>query len=119
MGALSVRIRKARMLAKLSQAEVAGRVGIKRSAVTQWEHPAGTTPSVEHLVQLALETGVSFEWLATGRGSSRHDGEEMTAAVIVDDYARDEYESLALTYLRHLSTAKRKTALAILEILGR
>lgn len=118
MGALSVRIRKARMLAKLSQADLAQRIGVKRSAVTQWEHPTGTTPSVEHLAQLAIVAGVSFEWLATGRGNSRLDADD-TSAVIVGDYAQDECESLSLAYLRRLSPAKRKTALAILEILGR
>ena len=71
VSALSGRIRKARNLATLSQAELARRIGVKRSAVTQWEHPNGTTPSVEHLIQIAMETGTQFEWLATGRGPMR------------------------------------------------
>jgi transcriptional regulator with XRE-family HTH domain len=116
---LSLRIRKARALTTLSQAELARRIGVKRSAVTQWEHPAGTTPSVEHLIQIAQETGLSFEWLATGRGPSRCEGAELAPAVIVDDYARDEHESEALAHFRRLSGSRRRMALEILQILGR
>lgn len=118
MIALASRIRKARTLATLSQAELARRVGVKRSAVTQWEHPAGTTPSVEHLIQIALETGVQFEWLATGRGPSRST-EEPAPAVMVEDYARDEHESQVLTSLRRLPSARRRIALEILAVLAR
>lgn len=119
MNALSLRIRKARSAAALSQAELARRIGVKRSAVTQWEHPAGTTPSVDHLIQIAMETVVMFEWLATGRGPSHIGDAEATLAVMVDEYARDEHESLALGHLRQLSPVKRKIALDILGMLAR
>jgi transcriptional regulator with XRE-family HTH domain len=119
MSVLPGRIRKARNLARLSQAELARRVGVKRSAVTQWEHPTGTTPSVEHLIQIAMLTGARFEWLATGRGSSQLEEDEANAAVIVDDYARDEHESLALGQLRQLSPSKRRLALDILRLMAR
>lgn len=119
MSALSLRIRKARSACVLSQAELARRIGVKRSAVTQWEQPAGTTPSVEHLIQIAMETAVTFEWLATGRGPSHPDDAEAAPAVMVDDYARDEHESLALGHMRQLSPVKRKIALDILSVLAR
>ncbi|MBB1061175.1 helix-turn-helix domain-containing protein [Marilutibacter spongiae] len=119
MSALSLRVRKARVMATLSQAELARRIGVKRSAVTQWEQAAGTTPSVEHLIKLALETGVNFEWLASGRGPSRCDEVEADPAVIVDDFARDADESQALTQFRRLSPSRRRMALGILEILGK
>ena len=119
MSALSLRIRKARSAAALSQAELSRRIGVKRSAVTQWEHPAGTTPSVDHLIQIATETEVTFEWLATGRGATHSADVEMAPAVMVDDYARDEHESLALGHLRLLSPIKRKIALDILGVLAR
>ncbi|HEV8694633.1 MAG TPA: helix-turn-helix transcriptional regulator [Lysobacter sp.] len=115
---LCTRIRKARNLARVSQAELARRVGVKRSAVTQWEHPTGTTPSVDHMVQIAQETGVRFEWLATGRGPLGSEVEP-SPAVIIDDYARDEHESHALDYLRRLSPGRRRMALEILQILSR
>ena len=45
------RIRKARQASRLTQAELAGRIGVKRSAVTQWEQVDGTTPSIRHLIE--------------------------------------------------------------------
>ncbi|MDQ3287068.1 MAG: helix-turn-helix transcriptional regulator [Pseudomonadota bacterium] len=119
MSALSLRIRKARSAAALSQAELARRVGVKRSAVTQWEHPAGTCPSVDHLIQIAMQTNTMFEWLATGRGPSHADNLESTPAVMIDEYARDADESLALGQLRLLSPMKRRIALDILVSLAR
>ena len=117
MIALSSRIRKARTLATLSQAELARRVAVKRSAVTQWESPAGTTPSVEHLIQIALETGVQFEWLATGRGPRRL-AEEPAPAVMVEDYALDELESRVLVALRRVSRRKREAVTKLIEVLS-
>lgn len=62
------RIRLARRHAGLSQAALGGAIGVQRSAVSHWEATQGKHPSVDHLRQLALVTGVQFEWLATGRG---------------------------------------------------
>lgn len=119
MSALSLRVRKARDGASLSQSELAARVGVKRSAVTQWEHPAGTKPNVDHMIHIALETGVAFEWLATGRGPTRTNTAELVPPVIMDDFARDEHESQALNYLRHFSPSKRRMALEILAVMSR
>lgn len=119
MNALSLRIRKARSGCALSQAELARRIGVKRSAVTQWEHPAGTTPSVDHLIQVAMHTAVTFEWLATGRGAREPGDTEAAQAVMIEDYARDEHESLALAHLRLLSPTKRRIAMDILGVLAR
>lgn len=119
MSALSLRIRKARGNAALSQSELAQRVGVKRSAVTQWEHPAGTKPSVDHLIQIALQTDVAFEWLATGRGPTRNNTADLVPPMIMDDFARDEHESQALNYLRHFSPSKRRMALEILAVMSR
>lgn len=119
MSALSLRIRKARATAGLSQSELASRVGVKRSAVTQWEHPTGTKPSVDHMIHIALETGVAFEWLATGRGPTRNNTAELVPPMIMDDFARDEHESQALQYLRHFSPSKRRIALDILAVLSK
>jgi transcriptional regulator with XRE-family HTH domain len=116
---MSLRIRKARGIATLSQAELALRVGVKRSAVTQWEHPAGTKPSVDHMIQIALVTGVAFEWLATGRGPTHSNTAELVPPMVMDDFARDEHESQALNYLRHFSPSKRRMALEILAVMSR
>lgn len=55
-------------MAGLSQEALAGRVGVGRSAVSNWEAGRGTMPSVENLATFATATNVAFEWLATGRG---------------------------------------------------
>jgi transcriptional regulator with XRE-family HTH domain len=68
---LSGRVRFARMLAKLTKAELARRVGVCLSAAVQWELTNGTSPTVNNLVKIATIAGVGFEWLATGRGSPK------------------------------------------------
>jgi DNA-binding transcriptional regulator YiaG len=65
---LADRIRSARLAAKMSRAHLARRIGVVASAAVQWELPKGTSPRLRHLVAIAEVTGVSFEWLATGRG---------------------------------------------------
>ena len=62
------RIRLARRHAGLSQAALGAAVGVQRSAVGHWESARGKHPSMAHLREIALITGVQFEWLATGRG---------------------------------------------------
>jgi transcriptional regulator with XRE-family HTH domain len=118
MVSMSTRIRRARTLAAFSQAELARRVGVERSAVTQWERPNGTTPSVNHLAQIAADTGVCFEWLATGRGPSTADPGTYDQALVLDDYVRDPTESRALSALRRLSVRKRTIAVQIIELLS-
>lgn len=117
MNALATRIRKARLLAGLTQAELARQVGVKRSAVTQWEHPAGTVPSVPHLIEIALRTGSLFEWLATGRGAQRGNAEE-APPLLLEDCAQDLDESEALRRFRGVPAGKRRIALEILRVLG-
>lgn len=116
---LPQRIRRARTRAGLSQAELAARLGIRRSAVTQWEHPQGTRPSVEHLIRIATETATGFEWLATGRGDSQLDALDTTPALRRDEFAGDELEAQALGHLRRMGIAKKRMAVAILETIGR
>ena len=85
---LSTRIRTARMRAKISQAELAELLGVSRSAVGNWESAKGRiSPSSERLGELALATGVSYEWLATGRGTplAPIDGIPAADAEVVDD----------------------------------
>lgn len=118
MTSMSARIRRARALASLTQAELARRIGVQRSAVTQWEREGGTTPSVSHLAQIASETAMCFEWLATGRGPSRPEVGIFDSAVMVQDYARDELESRVLIGLRYMANRKKEAAAKIIEVLS-
>lgn len=118
MNSLPTRIRKARLSATLTQAELARCIGVKRSAVTQWEHPQGTLPSVQHLLQIAVETGTCIEWLATARGPSRIDTGEAVTTILAEDCAKDAQESDLLLRFRVLSPKKRRIALQILQVLS-
>lgn len=69
MSTLNERIRMARGRIGMSQVALANKVGVTRSAATQWEAEGGTEPSAENLRKIAEATGVHFEWLATGRGA--------------------------------------------------
>ncbi|MEG3191099.1 helix-turn-helix transcriptional regulator [Lysobacter sp. D1-1-M9] len=116
---MSSRIRRARGMANLTQTSLALRVGVKRSAVAQWECTAGTAPSTRHLAQVAVATNVCFDWLATGRGQHCHQGDKFDLAVTVHDFAQNEQESRVLELIRRLSPKKQETACAILELLSK
>lgn len=85
------RIRLARRHAGMSQAALGSAVGVQRSAVGHWESAQGKFPSVAHLREVALITGVQFEWLATGRGKmnlsadTEMDSVAAAEALLVDD----------------------------------
>jgi transcriptional regulator with XRE-family HTH domain len=118
MSALPTRVRKARLSAQLTQAELARRVGVKRSAVTQWEHPLGTTPSMHHLIQIAIETDTCVEWLATARGPCHSEGAPPVPSASTHGDAQDPQEGEALLRFRRLPAHKRKIALQILQVLS-
>lgn len=118
MVTLPMRIRRARNLAGVTQSQLALRLNLRRSAVSQWESALGTTPSVSHLIGIAMETGVSFEWLATGRGSARLADDAQEATVMIGEFAQDELESRGLVALRQLTRQRKRMAVAIVELLG-
>lgn len=115
---MSCRIRRARVSTGLTQSELARRLGIQRSAVTQWERAGGTNPSLGHLASIACETGVTFEWLATGRGAARPGEGEFDIALVADDYARDELETRMLAALRRISGRRREAAVKVVELIA-
>jgi len=118
MQAMATRIRRARIGARMTQTELASAVGVRRSAVAQWESIDGTTPSTEHLSEIAVKTNVNFEWLATGRGPSQLDQVAMVEAAIVADIAENELESRMLELMRRLPRRKQEMACEMVELLG-
>ncbi len=68
MDHLYERVLEARRQAKLTQEALALELGVSRGAVSQWEVPHGTSPSVQNLIALAQRSGMALEYLATGRG---------------------------------------------------
>ena len=69
--ALAQRIRRARRIAGLSQQTLASKLGVTRSAVSNWESADSVQPTTGRLALLASALRVSFEWIATGRGEMR------------------------------------------------
>lgn len=116
---LEDRIRRARLWAKLSQQELANKIGVRRSAVAQWEKQGGNLPSMSHLIEIALATGVTLEWLGTGRGPIRADEETWTPAVQSLDFAQDETEYQCLQDLRRLPHQLRENLAGIIAVLAK
>jgi transcriptional regulator with XRE-family HTH domain len=87
---LASRIRRARTLRAMSQSELARKLKVHRSCVGHWEGVHNSSPGHARLVGVAKVLGVSFEWLATGRGALKlgHDpADDIPAAFgkLVDD----------------------------------
>jgi transcriptional regulator with XRE-family HTH domain len=118
MHSMATRIRRARIGARMTQTALATAVGVRRSAVAQWESIDGTTPSTEHLAENAIKTSVQFEWLATGRGPSQLNDVAMMEAAIMADIAENELESRMLELMRRLSRRKQEMACEMIELLG-
>lgn len=110
---LSRRIRHARKLLRATQAELARKIGVAPSAVAQWELPAGTSPTVDHLIQIAVSCGIAFEWLATGRGDVTIAAE--TPAIDAASFAVDQFEDRLLAVARRIPRRKRDSFLRWLE----
>ncbi|MFH1817334.1 helix-turn-helix domain-containing protein [Thiobacillus sp.] len=94
--ALANRIKKARILAGLSQAELARRCGVSPSLLCNLEN--GKIKSLRHsmLLQMAKILGKSPEWLAFGRGHAKPSS------------ARSKFEHDFLVDFHSLSAAERK-----------
>jgi transcriptional regulator with XRE-family HTH domain len=60
------RMRSARREAGLTQQQVAERLGVNHSNVSQWESDKHT-PQFSAVVKFCEETGVSLDWLVLGR----------------------------------------------------
>ena len=106
-GPLSSRVRHARKLAELTQAGLAKKVDVGPSAVAQWELPTGTSPTIDHLIEIAVLSGVTFEWLATGRGPVSLSSHE-TPAVDASSFAMDQTEDRLLLSFRRIPARKRE-----------
>lgn len=112
------RIRRARALARVSQSQLAAQVGVTRSAVAQWESKANVRPSMDHLSRIAIVTEVQFEWLATGRGPTKHESDQ-TAGTDAKVFAQSETETRLLALLRRLSAKRQEMVCDIIEMMAK
>ncbi len=112
------RVRRARRRVNLSQAELAERLHVQRSAISNWESASDIQPSLTNLIAIAKVCGVSFEWLGTGRGKMSP-GDELLIdtpaadAELVD--AQEERELLAM--FRGLPRKSQQLVLGLVETL--
>ena len=114
---ISTRILSARMKASLTQAQLAQRLGIHRSAVAQWEL-GSTNPSLMHLTQIADIVGVRLDWLATGRGVARG-GQTTLRSRSAIGQARNEFETQCLLSFRRIPSHKHPLVFQLLiELAG-
>ena len=114
---IALRIRRARVQARLSQSELARAVGVNRSALAQWEREGGTHPNVEHLATVSVATRVPFEWLATGRGDPAESPSSEVPAVALE-FAVDDTEARLLEAIRRLPAKKRQAVCRLIEELA-
>jgi transcriptional regulator with XRE-family HTH domain len=118
MPTLKERVRYARALSGITQLMLARKIGVHRSAVAQWESPIGSTPSMEHLIAIAVHTCVNLEWLGTGRGSPLAVDEPIDIDH-EDDRAIDALEVHCLRALRRMPRRLREQAVAVLAAAAR
>lgn len=116
----SQRIRLARRHAALSQTQLAKVVGVQRSAVSHWEAPQGKNPSVKHLREVAVATGVQFEWLATGRGEMATSRDTVLDSVAAADamLVDDTLEQRLLVAFREAPVRARLALVEVVEQLA-
>ena len=117
---LSMRVSKARHQAGLSQQVLAERMGVTRGAVANWES-AVAVPAARRLARIANVTGVSYEWLATGRGAMLPElgFEDPKTPAIDADFVDDPVERQLLDTFRMASMRARKAALDTLKASAR
>lgn len=106
---LADRIRMARRQAGLSQSKAAQGLGVHRGTFGHWERGAGHAPTSANLLRLAMAMSVSYEWLATGRGSMQPASiEDDVPALRLDCFAQSEDEEQLLLAFRKLPWQRRK-----------
>jgi hypothetical protein len=65
--------RLAKIRAARSQRSFARELGVFQQNVNRYEN--GTTPHADFLITLAVQEGISLDWLLLGRGQPRHRNE--------------------------------------------
>lgn len=82
---LGKRLREKRLERRLTQSEVAKKVGVKRSAVSQWEAD-DTQPKGKNLTILCQILDCDINWLQTGKARDKDnlmDGLSSDAIIII------------------------------------
>lgn len=102
---LSERIIKARLYAKLTQEELAHKVGCTQDMISKLER--GERKKTSHIVKIARACSVSVDWMDSGEG-------EM---LDIQVFAKDEREKLVLLAMQSMPDYHKDTAIKILNSL--
>ena len=113
---LGMRIRVVRQSLQLSQAGLAEKLNVSRSAVSNWEG-AVAAPTASNLMMLAELSKVSFEWLALSRGSMRLPSNTQTIPA-VDAMLVYESDELQLIHAYRSASGRQKLRLLQLAAAG-
>lgn len=111
----SERIRLARRRAGLSQQKLADLLGVKRSAVANWEAAGGANPSSNNLERLACLLQIAHEWLATGRGEMKLPGHWHDVPVVDAELVDSPFERRLLAAWRNMPAKTRVLFLELAE----
>lgn len=112
---ISTRIREIRKERGFTQSDLGKRIGVSQPTVSDWEKGV-TEPTVDNLRLLAVELGVYFEWIVTGRGERdfkhevRQEGESYRVEIPIPD---DETELISL--YRKINSGKKEALLRFLR----
>ena len=93
------RIKEARKALGWSQAELARRMFVTQPSVAAWELGL-KAPHMKNMPRLAMQLGVSFEWLTTGRGDMHTFTSPDAREPSTDDWILPEERRLLSTYSR-------------------
>lgn len=89
---------------------LAGQYEVSREAARKWLS-GNALPDLDRIVRMAVQTGVSFEWLATGRGEMKTDTRIREAP---EHYSNGVGDKI-MVLVRQLPPDKQR---ALLEFLG-
>ena len=110
------RIRRARRQAGFTQASLAELVGVRRSAVSNWESANDVVPSMQHLMSIAIACRVSLEWLGTGRGVFSLEADYIADVPTADAELVDvEEERMLLAAFRDLPRRRQQLVFDLME----
>lgn len=91
----------------VSQEEFAAMLEVSRGAVAQWEMEKGTSPSVKNLEQVAIKSGLHFEWIATGRGPQAFGDPVINEAAAPYGVELSDEEKQVVAAMRRMKPAQR------------
>ncbi len=109
------RIRLARRRSGLSQQKLADMLGVKRSAVANWEAVGGASPSSRNLEGLTRLLQVNHEWLAVGRGEMKLPGYWHDVPVVDAELVDSPFERRLLAAWRNMPAKTRVLFLELAE----